>query len=144
MLLNCGVGEDSWESFGLQEDPTRQFYRKSTLNIRWKDWCWNWSSSTLVTWWEELAHWKRHWCWQRLKAKEEGGDRGCDGCMASRTQRTWVWVNSRSWWWTGRSGGLQSVGSQRVGQDWATELNWFRSNLTLTQPCSFVSFTVLY
>ena len=44
--------------------------------------------------------------------------------MASPTQRTWVWVNSRSWWWTGKPGVLQSMGSQRVGHDWVTELNW--------------------
>ena len=50
MLLNCGVGEDSWESLGLQADPTSQSYRKSVLNIHWKDWCWNWSSHTVATW----------------------------------------------------------------------------------------------
>ena len=60
-------------------------------------------------------------CWERLRAGREG-DRGWDGWMASPTQWTWVWVNSRSWWWTGRPGVLQSVGSQRVRHDWATEL----------------------
>ena len=55
----------------------------------------------------------------------EGHDRGWDGWMASPTQWTWVWVNSRSWWWTGRPGVLQSMGSQRVRHDWATELNWY-------------------
>jgi len=54
----------------------------------------------------------------------EGDDRGWDGWMASPTQRTWVWVNSRSWWWTGRPGVLQSMGSQRVRQHQVTELNW--------------------
>ena len=68
--------------------------------------------------------WIRHWCWERLKARGEGDDRGWDCWMASPTQWTWVWVNSGSWWWTGRPGVLQSVGSQRVGHDWATELNW--------------------
>jgi len=52
----------------------------------------------------------------------EGDDRGWDGWMASLTQWTWVWVNSRSWWWTGRPGMLQSMGLQRVRHDWATEL----------------------
>jgi len=61
---------------------------------------------------------------QRLKAGGEGDDRGWDGWIASPTQWTWVWVNSRSWWWTGRLGVLQSMGSQRVGDDWVTELNW--------------------
>ena len=51
-------------------------------------------------------------------------DRGWDGWMASLTQWTWVWVNSRSWWWTGRPGVLHSTGSPRVRHDWATELNW--------------------
>ena len=60
----------------------------------------------------------------RLNAGREGEDRGWDGWMASLTQWTWVWVNSRSWWWTGRPGMLWSMGLQRVGHDWVTELNW--------------------
>ena len=58
----------------------------------------------------------------RVKAGREGDDRGWDGWMASPTQWTWIWVNSRSWWWTGRPRVLQSMGSQRVRHDWATEL----------------------
>ena len=54
-------------------------------------------SNTLTTWSEELTHWKRLWCWERLNARGEGGDRGWDGWMASLTQYTWVWVNSGSW-----------------------------------------------
>ena len=69
-------------------------------------------------------HLKRPWCWGRLDASGEGDDRGWDGWMASPTQWTWVWVNSGSWWWTGRPGILQSMASQRVGHYWATELNW--------------------
>ena len=68
--------------------------------------------------------WKRPWGWERLKARGEGDDRGRDGWMASLTRWTCVWVNSRSWWWTGRPGVLRFMGSQRVGHDWATELNW--------------------
>ena len=68
MLLNCGVGEDSWESLGLVGDQTSPSQRKSVLNIQWKDWCWSWSSNTLATWCEELTHLKRPWCWERLKA----------------------------------------------------------------------------
>ena len=64
------------------------------------------------------------WCWERLKAGGEGDGRGWHGWMASPTQWTWIWVNSRSWWWTGRPGVLQSMGLQRVGHDWETELNW--------------------
>ena len=66
---------------------------------------------------------KRLWCWEKLKVGGEGDDRGWDGWMASQTQWTWVWVSSRSWWWTGRPGMLQSMGSQRVGLDWVTKLN---------------------
>ena len=62
----------------------------------------------------ELTPWKRPWCWQRLKAGGEGEDRGWDGWMASPTGWTWVWVSSGSWWWTGKPGILQSMGSQRV------------------------------
>ena len=58
------------------------------------------------------------------KVGEEGDDRGWDGWMASPTQWTWIWVNSASWWWTGRPGVLQSMGLQRVRHDWATELKW--------------------
>ena len=79
--------------------------------------------NTLATWCKELTHLKRPWCWERLKAGE-GADRGWDGWMASPIQWTWVWVNSRSWWWTGRPGVLQSLGWQSVGHNWATELNW--------------------
>jgi len=73
---------------------------------------------------EVLTHWKRPWCWERLKAGGEGANRGWDGWMASPTWWAWVWVNSGSWWWTGKPGVLQSMGSQRVGHDWVTELNW--------------------
>ena len=54
MLLNCGVGEDSWESLVLQGDPTSPSQRKSVLNIHWKDWCWSWNSKTLATWCEKI------------------------------------------------------------------------------------------
>ena len=70
---------------------------------------------------------KRPWCWQRLKAGGEGDDRGWDGQMASLIQWRWVWVNSRSWWWTRRPGVLLSMGLQIVRHDWATELNWINN-----------------
>ena len=126
MLLNCGVGEDSWESLRLQGDPTSQSKRKSVLNIHWKDWCWSRNSSTLATWWEELTHWKRPWCWESLKAEGEGDDRGWDGWMLSPTWWTGVWVKSRNWWWTGRPGVLQCIGSLRVIHNSVTEQNWWR------------------
>ena len=81
-------------------------------------------NNTLATWCEELTHLKRPWCWERLKAGGEGDHRGWDGWIASPTRWTWVWVNSESWWWTGRPGMLRFMGLQRAGHDWAAELNW--------------------
>ena len=123
---------------------------KSVLNIQWKDWCCIWSTNTLAIWWEELTHWKRPWCWERLKVGREGDDRGWDGWMASLTQWTWVWVNSGSWWWTGRPGVLQSMGLQRFRHDWVTELNWTDPNpilftfLTLTGSGISFIFVLVY
>ena len=101
MLLNCGVGEDSWESLGLQGDQTSPFWRRSILNIHWRDWCWGWSSKPLATWCKESIHWKRPYIWERLR-QETGMTRGQDGWMASLTEWTWVWANSRRWWRTGK------------------------------------------
>ena len=69
----------------------------------------------------------------------EGGDRGWDGWMASVTQWTGIWVNSGSWWWTGKPDVLQSMGSQRVGHNWATELNWLRRNRDPAPGCIMIS-----
>ena len=97
--------------------------KESVLNIHWKDWCWSWNSNTLATWCKELTHWKRPWCWERLKARGEGYNSGLDGWMASPTQWTWVWAIFGSFWWTGKPGMLLSMGLQGVGHNWATELN---------------------
>ena len=64
------------------------------------------------------------WCWEGLGAGGKGDDRGWDCWMASPTRWTWVWVNSGSWWWTGRPGLLRFMVSQGVRHDWVTELNW--------------------
>ena len=90
---------------------------------------------TLATWCKEATHWERPWCWERVKTGREGDDRRWDGWMASLTQWTWVWASSGSWWWTGKSGMLQSMGLQRVGHDWVTELNW---------KCSLIYFLTNY
>ena len=82
-------------------NQTSQFYRKSVLNIHWKDWCWSWNSNTLATWCKKPTHLKRPWCWERLKAGGKRDDRGWDGWMASLTRWTWVWVSFGCWWWTG-------------------------------------------
>ena len=73
---------------------------------------------------------EKPWCWERLRAGGEGDDRGWDGWMASPTQWTWAWVDSRSWWWTGRPVVLRFMGSQRIGHNWATKLNWTELNMT--------------
>ena len=91
----------------------------------------------MATWCEQLTHWKRPW--EILRAGGEGDNRGWVGWTALRTQWTWVWVDSGSWWWTGMLGVLQSMGSQRVGQYWVTELNWTGHSSASTygrEPCS--------
>ena len=103
---------------------------------------------TLATSCEELTHWKRRWCWEGLGAGGEGDDRGWDGWMALPTRWTWVWVNSQSWWWTGRPGMLRFMGSQRVGHNWATVLNWKKfsykySLRNVPESTSFPSISIL-
>ena len=97
---------------------------------------------------ELCIFWKLSPCWERLKAGGEGDDRGWDGWMASPTQWTRIWASSRSWWWTGKPGMLQPMGSQRVGHDWATELNWSpccsHEILLYKQVCLHLSLTYLY
>ena len=127
MLLNCGVGEDSWESLGLQGDQTSPSWRKSVLIIHWKDWSWSWNTlANTLAWCEELTHWIRPWCWERRKAEGEGDDRGWDGWMASPTRWTRVWASSRSWWWIGKPGVLPSTESQK--SDTTHRLNWTELN----------------
>ena len=83
-----------------------------------------------------------------MLGKIEGGwerdDRGWDDWMASRAQWTWVWVNSRSWWWTGKPGMLQSMGSQRVGHNWATEQNWLSDWAHTHSYFSYNLFTLIF
>ena len=124
MRLNCGFGEDSWGSLDCQEiqpvhpkgDQSWVFIGRTDIKAE--------TPITLATSSKELIHWKRPWCWEELGAGGEGDDRGWDGWMASLTRWTWVWVNSRSWWWTGRLGVMRFMGSQRVRHNWVTELNW--------------------
>ena len=89
-------------------------------------------AETLVLWPPPVKSWLigKDWCWDGLGAGGKGDDRGWDGWMASLTRWTWVWVNSESWWWTGRPGVLWFMGSQRVGHNWATELNWTESHVS--------------
>ena len=103
-------------------------------------WCWSWNCNTLATWCKELTHLKRPWCWERLRAGGEGDDRGWDGWMASSTRWTWVWVDSGSWWWTGRPGVLRFIGLQKARHDWATELNWTHEHTLCGQNWNTVTY----
>ena len=123
MLLNCGVGEDSWESLGLQGDPTSHSEGDQPWDFFGRN---DTKAETPVLRPPHAKSWligidsdaRRDW-----GAGGEGDNRGWDGCMASLTRWTWVWVNSGRWWWTERPGMLLFMGSQRLGHDW-TELNW--------------------
>ena len=129
MFLNCGVKtlESSLDCKEIQ--PFHPKGNQSCVFIGRTD-AEAETPNTLATSCEELTHWKRPWCWEGLGAGGEGNNRGWDGWMASLTRWTRVWVNSGSLWWTGRPDVLQFMGSQRVGHDWATELNWRRRALT--------------
>ena len=124
MLLNCGVGEDSWESLGLQGDPTvHSKGDQSWVFIGRTDA----KAETPVLWPPCAKSWligKDSDAGRDWGTGGEGDNRGWDGWMALPTLWTWVWINSGSWWWTGRPGMLQSRGLQRVGHDWVTEPNW--------------------
>ena len=120
MLLNCGAEEDSWECLGQQGDQTNQSKGNQPWIFIGRT---NAEAEAPILRPPDVKSWhfRNDWCWERLKAGGEGNNRGWDGWMASLTQWTWVWVDSGSWWWTGRPGVLQSTGSQRVRHDWVTE-----------------------
>ena len=119
MLLNCGVGLES--PLDCKEiQPVHPKGDQSWVFIGRTDA----EAETPILWPPHAkTHWKRPWWWEGLGAGGEGDDRGWDGWIASPTLWIWVWVNSGSWWWTGRPGVLRFMGSERVGHDWATELN---------------------
>ena len=134
MLLNCGVGEDSWGSLdckGVQ--PVHSKGDQSWVFIGRTDA----EAETSIFWPPHEKSWLigkdpdagRDW------GQEEKGTTEDDGWMASPTQCTWVWVNSGSWWWTGRPGVLWFMGLQRVGHNWATELNWMRIHERVKKAC---------
>ena len=110
-VLHCWPLKKSWE---CSLSKKSNHWSASSLEVVWP--LLYLEKVTLATWCKELTHWKRFWCWERLKAEGEGVDRGWDGWMASLIQWTWVWASSGNWWWTGKPGVLQSMGSQ--SQTW--------------------------
>ena len=130
MLLNFGVGEDSWESLGLKGDQTRSILKEISPEYSLEGWMLKLKlqySSHLMQSTDLLG---KILMLEKIEGRRRQGWQRWDGWMASLTQWTWVWVGSRSWWWTGKPGMLQSMGLQRVGHDWATELNWTELNWT--------------
>ena len=139
MLLNCGVGEDSrrvpWTASRSNQSILKEISPGCSLE-----------GMMLKLKLQYFGHlmWRvdsleRPWCWEGLGAGGEGDNRGRDGWMASPTRWTWLWVNSGSWWWTGRPGMLRFMGSQRVGHNWATKLNWTETSETsIWKHCSFL------
>ena len=97
--------------------------KETSPGVHWKDWCWDWNSQYFGHFMRRVNSLEKTLMLGGIGAGGEGDNTGWDGWMASPTRCTWVWVNSRSRWWTGRPGMLQFMGSQRVGHDWATELN---------------------
>ena len=124
MFLSCGVGKTLESPLDCTEIKLVNPKGNQSWIFIGRTWCWRWNSNILVTWCEELTHLKRPWYWERLMVGREGDDRGWDGWVASPTWWTWIWAISRSWWWTGKPGVLQSMRLQRVGHDCPTELNW--------------------
>ena len=133
MLLNCGVREDFESPLDCKEiQPVHREGDKSWVFIGRTD-AEAETPHTLGTWWEELTHWKRPWCWEGLGVGGEGDNRGWHGWMASPTRWTWVWVSSGSLWWTGRPGVLRFMG--RKESDTTEWLNWTEWHpLPLTPP----------
>ena len=132
MLLNCGVGEDSWESTGLQGDQTNQskgnqpwiFFGRTDAK-----------TEALAPWCEELIHWKRPWCWERLRAGEEGDGRGWDGWITSLTQWTWIWANSRRQW---RDREAWCVAVHGIAKSQTSLGSWTTTTVPLTVPNTYL------
>ena len=134
--LNCGVGEDSWVSLGLQGDPTILSYRISVLGVHWKDWCWSWKLQYFGHLMWRADSLEKTLMLGKIESKRRWDNRGWDyGWTASATQWRWVSVDSGSWWWIGRPGVLRFMESQRVGHDWATKLNWISFHVYLYCMC---------
>ena len=137
MLLNCGVGEDSWESLGLQGDPTLNpkgnqpwiFFRKTDAEVE-----------TAILWPLYAKSWLigKDWCWERLRAGGDGDDRGWDGWMASLTYWTWVWAN----WEIVKHSEAYCAAVHRAAKSRTRLINWTKT--TLSYVFLFVSISYIW
>ena len=127
MLLNWGVGEDSWEPRGLQGELTHLHLKEIGLEYSLEGLMLKLKLQYFGHLMQRTNSFEKTRCWERLRAGEED-DRGWDGWMASLNQWTWVWASSGSWWWTGKPDELHPTGWQRARHEWGTELNWMCRN----------------
>ena len=123
-------GEDSWESLGLQGDPT--ILKEISPGISLEGMMLKLKLQYFGHLMRRVDSLEKTLMLGGIGAGGEGADRGWDGWMASLTRWTRVWVNSGSWWWTGRPGVLRFMGSQRVGHDWSTDLIWSDTPVNLS------------
>ena len=153
MLLNCGVGEDSWESLGLQGDPTKSILKKISPGCSLEGLMLKLKLQSFGCLMQRTDSLEKTLMLGKIEGRRRKDNRGWDGWMVSLTQWTWVWINSGRQWRTGKPGVLQSMGSQRVRHDWGTELIshgnyapiWPRCACsTVLLPCSSLSTLVKF
>ena len=124
MLLNCGVGEDSWESLGDSRRSNQSILKEVSPGCSLEGLMLKLKLQYFGHLMQRADSLEKTLMLGVTGAGGERDDRGWDGWMASPTRWIWVWVDSGSWWWAGKPGMLWFIGSQRVGHDWVSELNW--------------------